>query len=218
MVLAAIAAIPFAFTSCDDDDYWYDDDPWWYTYDDGRYYWNDNYYNRGGDDNQDNSLLAEAQTLAGEWDGTMIYTSSSDNTTSQFYANMTFVQNNYNSTKGTGTEIDYTLDNNNNVNDSQTLKFTWYIADNGDIYVRYSSGSTFVLDIDASQHGFTLNDTQFLGYMIGSNSNDLIQFNFTRQVNKAKAAFGTTAKANTLTFGSSYIEPMTATKWALPKR
>lgn len=222
MVMAAIAAIPFAFTSCDDDDDWYyDDGPWWYGYNDGGYRWNDNYYNHGGgNDDDDNRLIVEAQTLAGEWDGQMAYTNGADNnTTSNFYANMTFSQNNTTATKGTGTEIDYLLDGSGNVSDSQTLKFDWYIADNGDIYVRYASGSTFVLDINADQHGFSLNDTAFKGYMIGSNNNDLIYFDFTRQTSEAKAAFGTsvTSKASQI-FGSSAITPMTGKTWALPRR
>ena len=47
MAVAAIAAMPMLFTSCDDDpDYWYDD---WY---DG-WTWGDDYNNRP-DDNVDN--------------------------------------------------------------------------------------------------------------------------------------------------------------------
>ncbi len=39
----------------------------------------------------------------------------------------------------------------------QTLKFTWYIDNNGDIYIRYNdSGATYVMDVGAHQYGFLL--------------------------------------------------------------
>ena len=44
-------------------------------------------------------------------------------------------------------------------NESQTLKFTWYIDKNGDIYIRYNdSGATYVMDAGAKQYGFYLGD------------------------------------------------------------
>lgn len=226
LVFAAIAAMPFAFTSCDDDDdWWYDDDYyWWYGYDDGGWGWDNSYYN-GDDESDGTTIVDEAQVLNGEWKGTMSYYNSSDGTTDNFYADMTFVQNSTTSTKGTGIEYDYYLNDDGTVAEDQTLKFSWYIDDSGDIYIKYAIGSTFVLDISASEHGFYLDEDSgvFQGYMIGTSSNDLIYFDFTRQTSNAKANIGvdstsTTAKTVT-TFGTNNIAKMNAksVKKALPK-
>ena len=90
------------------------------------------------------------------------------------------------------------------VEDSQTLEFTWYIDNNGDIYIRYAkSGATFVLDAGASQTGFHLGEEQgrdrytFYGYMIGVGNakGDIINFDFeevptgfAKKVTRASAA------------------------------
>ncbi len=81
-------------------------------------------------------------------------------------------------------EIDEVHDNQGNVTDQQTLKFSWYIDNNGDIYLKYASGATFVLDAGASQYGFRLgvekgnNYKTFYGYMIGTGKvkGDIIYF------------------------------------------
>ena len=156
VVLLAIAIVPLAFASCDDAD-WYDGDPWWYSYYGGGYSWNNNYYNNGGYYNgggyENNGLttLDEAQVLAGEWDGKVDYTNGITGEVSQFYANMTFVQNNSTAIKGTGTERDY--DGNGN---SQILRFSWYIdINNGDIHIRYTdSKNEFVMDYGSTNRGF----------------------------------------------------------------
>lgn len=219
-----VAAMPFVMTSCDDDDYWYDDDPWWYGYDDGGWGWSNDYWNNGGYD--ESTYLAEAQALAGEWEGMMKYTTAGTNGASAsedvFNVNMTFVQNSVNSLKGTGTEIDYLLDDNNSVTDQQTLKFNWYIdANKGDIYIKYTSGSTFVMDYNAGVHGFTLDTTKnpniFDGYMIGTNNNDMAYFEMDRVTNneaKANILFGGVEAQKSVVaqqFGSKSIEKMTMT-------
>ena len=221
LTVLAVAALPFAFTSCDDDyDYWYGDSyPWWYNYheDDGRWDYGDN-----NDDNPGNTLVDEAQVLNGEWNGTMAYTNGNDGTTDQFYATMTFVQNNSNAIKGTGTEYDYYRNADGSVANSQTLHFTWYIDNNGDIYVKYDSGSTFVMDMNASQHGFYLDEARgvFQGYMIGTNNSDLIHFDFTRQTSGAKSSKGQKAVSpKTTTFGANVIDRISLTgKMSLPGR
>lgn len=176
MMLAAIAAASFSFTSCDDDDYYYRDPYGWYgDYNHGDWGWNDRDWNQGGQGSQDNQLLAEAQTLAGDWYGKVQLSELADDGNSrsnyEFEANMLFVQDNVNSTSGTGTEIDYATDGSDA---TSTLKFKWYIDRNGDIYIKYTSGATYVMDLNASQYGFHLgaedghqNDT-FYGYMIGT--------------------------------------------------
>ena len=221
LTVLAVAALPFAFTSCDDDyDYWYGDTyPWWYNYheDGGRWDYGDN-----NDDNPGNTLVDEAQVLNGEWNGTMAYTNGNDGTTDQFYATMTFVQNNSNAIKGTGTEYDYYRNADGSVANSQTLHFSWYIDNNGDIYVKYDSGSTFVMDMNASQHGFYLDEATgiFRGYMIGTNNSDLIYFDFTRQTSGAKSSNGQKAVSpKTTTFGANVIDRISLTgKMSLPGR
>ena len=67
LALAAVAALPFAFTSCDDDDYWdgpRDDYYWWSNYDNGNYGWNNGYYN-GNDEDRTDQMVIEAQMVAG---------------------------------------------------------------------------------------------------------------------------------------------------------
>lgn len=203
MVAAAMMAVPALFTSCDDDP-WYDD---YYDYPD--YYWG--HGGRGGyddyddDDNQGATVQDEAAALQGEWDGSMSYSDASNGEVSNFYANMTFVLNSANATKGTGTEIDYTLDGNNNVADQQTLKFNWSIDEsNGNINIEYltDNHTRFVMDASASQYGFFLDSEKgtFEGYMIGSNTKDIIYINLSRVTNNnAKTRAG-----KSISFGKGF--------------
>lgn len=217
MAAALVFAAPMLFTSCDDDP-WYDDgwrydDQWWSGYDDGGWNWNENYWDNGGyyngdDQGQGNTVLDEAEVLNGKWGGQMVYTNGDTGEQSQFYANMTFARNDGNAIKGTGIEVDYTLNSNNEVDKQQTLEFNWYIDENtGDIYIHYltPSGSTFVMDISASQHGFELVEGQyFRGYMIGTNNRDMIYIDLDRVTNN-EAKSGTRA-AGWRSFGSNIIK------------
>lgn len=234
MAVALIMAAPALLTSCDDDPWdepWYydeygDDGPWWWGYDNGGWGWNDNtwnnggYYNGGDDDNQGNTVLDEAEVLEGEWDGTMSYTNGDNGNVDKFYANMTFVRNNSNAIKGTGTEVDYTLNSNNQVDDQQTLKFNWYIDEKtGDIHIHYltSSNSTFVMDISAGYRGFQLVENElFEGYMLGTNNKDMIYINLKPvQNNEAKKL---TRASATRSFGSAGIKGIKGGMEALNKR
>lgn len=226
IMLAAvlIIAAPTVFTSCDDDplydDGWRYEDQWWSGYDNGGWSWNNDYYNNGGNANQGSSVLDEAEVLEGEWDGTMAYTNGDDGSVSNFYANMTFVRNNSSSIKGTGTEVDYTLTESNEVGEQQTLKFNWYIDEStGDIYIHYltNSGSTFVMDASASQHGFRLVENEsFEGYMIGTNNKDMIYIDLKPvQNNEAKKA---TRSTSVRSFGSTKIEKVSGGIEKLNKR
>ena len=181
LMVFAVGVIPFLFTSCDDSnddgDYYYYynpwdagfswNNPWWYHYNNGGYDWN-NYYDSGREDQGDN-ILAEAQVLNGEWRGVMQYVPAKSQTTTKFNCDMTFTQYNQNSINGTGIEVDASGD------ESQTLHFKWYIDErNGDIYIKYDSGYTFVMDAQSSQRGFSLSEGDYFdGYMIGSNTNDM---------------------------------------------
>lgn len=216
LAVAAMAALPFALTSCDDDPYWdgpRDDWGWVDGYD--NWGWDNNYNDQYDSDN--NELVQMAQTLCGEWDGTMTYSevlSDGSRQTSEFRANMEFYQygTSGNSLSGNGTEVDYVLDANNNVSDSQTLKFSWYIDEQtGNIYIRYrNSGTTFVLDSGSTMYGFHLGAEQgydvdtFFGYMIGTNTDDVIYIDLKRQntTSYAKASGKTLTPATSL-FGTA---------------
>lgn len=163
----AIAATSFSFTSCDDDDYWHDD-----------YYWYDDYNHGGWGWNQ------------GDWRGSVMLSELAEDGQSRnnysFNAEMTFYQagDKVNSLSGNGVEVDYADDGSN---ETQTLKFAWYIDKNGDIYIRYNdSGATYVMDAGAKQYGFYLGDERgqdvFYGYMIGTGKakGDVMQIDLVR--------------------------------------
>lgn len=163
----AIATASFSFTSCDDDDYWHDD-----------YYWYDDYNHGGWGWNQ------------GDWRGSVMLSELAEDGQSRnnyrFNAEMTFYQagDKVNSLSGNGVEVDYADDGSN---ETQTLKFAWYIDKNGDIYIRYNdSGATYVMDAGAKQYGFYLGDERgqdvFYGYMIGTGKakGDVMQIDLVR--------------------------------------
>lgn len=204
LMALAVAVMPFLFASCDDDD-WDDDNPWdngfnwhnpwWYSYDNGDYDWN-SYYDNDRNDNSEDQILAEAQALNGEWRGTMQYASAKDQQTSKFDCDMTFTQYSQNSVNGTGIEVDAAD------SEPQTLQFKWYIDEkNGDIYIKYDSGSTFVMDAQANQKGFSLKEGDYFdGYMLGTNTNDMayieldrVTENDTRAATNKHRSFGSTS-------------------------
>lgn len=178
----AIAAASFSFTSCDDDDYWYDD------YNHGGWGWNQGDWNNGSNGSQDDNLLSEAQTLIGDWRGSVMLSELAEDGQSRdnysFNAEMTFYQtgNKVNTLCGDGIEQDYIEE----TGETKTLKFTWYIDKNGDIYIRYNSGATYVMDAGAKQYGFHLGDEKgqdvFYGYMIGTGKakGDVMQIDLVR--------------------------------------
>ena len=227
-----LLAVPVIFSSCyndpwDDGDPWYGtDEPWWYGYDrDNNYNWNDYNYNNGGQ-SSGQTLLNEAEVLAGEWDGTMVYTNGDTGNKVRFNTNMTFSRNGSNAIKGTGTEIDYLTDAQGNVTQqNQPLKFNWYIDERtGDIHVKYltQNATTFVMDRSASTHGFYLDvqNGMFNGYMIGTNNPDMIQFELRRVTNNnAKAApFAQAARKPVIVVGENIIEKVRGGSWNLPTR
>ncbi len=179
----AIAVASFSFTSCDDDDYWYDD------YNHGGWGWYGGDWNNGSNGSQDDCLLSEAQTLIGDWRGSVLLSELAEDGQSRdnysFNAAMTFYQtgNKVNTLCGDGIEQDYIEE----TGETQPLKFTWYIDNNGDIYIRYNdSGATYVMDAGAKQYGFFLGDEKgqdvFYGYMIGTGKakGDVMQIDLVR--------------------------------------
>ncbi|WP_460197977.1 hypothetical protein [Segatella asaccharophila] len=232
LMVLAVAAMPFLFTSCDDSDdgdYYYNpwddgfswNDPWWYGYDDGGYNWND-YYNNGRDDNNSQDrILAEALALNGEWRGTMQYVDSKTQQTSKFNCDMTFTQYDQSSVNGTGIEVD------NDGDQSQTLHFKWYTLHfkwyidekNGDIYIRYDSGSTFVMDAQSSQRGFSLAEGDYFdGYMIGSNSNDMAYIQLDRVTVNTADVTRAAANQNRFFGSKNLIKPKLTAPLKLMKR
>ncbi len=226
VALLAIVAMPFTLSSCDDGPDWVPDDPYGWVNNYDNWHWNNGYDNQY--DSNNDQLVAMAQTLCGEWYGTMDYSeklSDGSRQNSSFYADMMFYQYNNasNSLSGNGTEIDYVYNADGTVADTQTLKFSWYIdAQTGNIYVKYASGSTFVMDANATtQYGFHLgyeqgkaNDT-FYGYMIGTNTDDLIYIDLERQNgNSLKSLTGDRMTHNTEWFGPAGNRNSVLTKGA----
>ena len=136
-----------------------------------------------------------------------------------FYQN----KNNRNSLSGNGIEIDYATDGSD---DQQTLKFSWYIDNNGDIYIKYASGATYVMDANASQYGFHLGAEQgkrydtFFGYMIGTGmaKGDIMYIDLERNsANGARASRSSTSAGSSFGKGTSRT-PIQGTVKGLPKR
>ena len=199
MAVAAIAAMPMLFTSCDDDpDYWYDD---WY---DG-WTWGDDYNNRP-DDNVDNQdfFVAMAQTLNGQWRGDLKAYQVDEHgvaVDSIYYStDIEFVQYNSTAISGTGTQYDY----NPHTNEKELQRdFTWYIdPKTGDIYITYKKvhegGSTTDYVMRVAYDDLNLNDRTFTGYLWSSDGAEVDDFWFNRyNVNNAKAATRGTDKGKT---------------------
>lgn len=199
MAVAAIAAMPMLFTSCDDDpDYWYDD---WY---DG-WTWGDDYNNRP-DDNVDNEdfFVAMAQTLNGQWRGSMwayeldeqgVAVDSID-----YSIDIEFKQYNSSAISGTGTQYDY----NPQTGEKEFQRdFTWYIdPKTGDIYLTYKEvhegGTTSDYVMRIAYDDLNLNNRSFTGYLWSSDGKEVDDFWFDRYTgSSAKAATRATAKGKT---------------------
>lgn len=222
-----MAMMSFTFVSCDDDP-WHDpygwNDPYGWSDGYGDWGWNNNYWNQGGNGgNQDDSRTQMAQVLCGEWGGRMDYSYINDDgesrSTDTYYTTMKFFQYNSNSRSysGEGIETDYQVDDKGNAieDKSQTLEFSWYIENNGDIYIKYKKkGTTFVMDYGSSQAGFHLGQEDgkqydtFFGYMIGTGNvkGDVIYIDFERlnDTNNSKAV--TRSSDSTKSFGKGVLQ------------
>lgn len=186
MAVAAIAAMPMLFTSCDDDpDYWYDD-----------WTWGNNYNNRPDDDDVDNQdfFVAIAQTLNGQWRGDLKAYQVDEHgvaVDSIYYStDIEFVQYNNTAISGTGTQYDY----NPQANEKEMQRdFTWYIdPKTGDIYITYKNvhegGSTTDYVMRIAYNDLNLNDRTFTGYLWSSDGEEVDDFWFDRYTGNAKAA------------------------------
>lgn len=234
LMLMAVAVTSFTFTACDDDPwdddyYWHDDYGWYDDYNHGGWGWDQGGWNQGAQGSSDRDLLKEAHTLVGDWYGNVqlseLASDGNSRNNYQFDANMIFYQdkNNSNSLSGNGIEIDYATDGSD---DQQTLKFSWYIDNNGDIYIKYASGATYVMDAKPSQYGFHLGPEQgkrydtFFGYMIGIGmaKGDIIYIDLERNSsNGARASRSSTSSGSSFGKGTSRT-PIQGTVKSLPKR
>lgn len=190
MAVAAIAAMPMLFTSCDDDpDYWYEDE-----------FRRDDYNNQSDDDSQD-PLLAMAQTLNGQWRGSMraygldeqgVAVDSIDYST-----DIEFKQYNSSAISGTGMQYDY----NPQTGEKKFQRdFTWYIdPKTGDIYLTYKEvhegGTTSDYVMRIAYDDLNLDKRSFTGYLWSSDGKEVDDFWFDRYTgSSAKAATRATAK------------------------
>ena len=176
-----------------------------------RYYnWDNNY--RQEQNTQVSRLVQEAQTLTGEWAGSMTIEYTDDNTKQRmrnsFQANMKFFQYNSsaNSLQGNGVEVDSDAQGN-----TQTLAFSWNVDNNGDIYIKYTnSGTIFRLDMKSTNEGFHLGYEQakgydtFFGTARSTNTTDVMSFNLARQKPaNAKTENALTRASSKASFGSA---------------
>lgn len=157
LTLLVMAALPFTFTSCEED--WYDGYDWF----DKPYYDASDY------------ALDLAQTLSGTWEGTIIneyYNEDGEREQTRCDADFTFVQYRSDAINGTGYETDYDGQGN-----QQTLRFKWYVDyRTGNVNIEYvSSGYRFLLDAkgNSKYSGFSLDNNYFDGVMEGVNTTSL---------------------------------------------
>ncbi|MDN5554466.1 MULTISPECIES: hypothetical protein [Prevotella] len=164
IMLLAIAATATLFASCDSgNDNWY----------------NDNNNNQNTNNNtSDNTLNVLANTLRGHWDGKMIYEYTENGIRKQaaFDAQMEFDQYDATSISGRGVENDVSGDQ------SQELKFSWYIdSKTGDIYITYdASKNQYVITFGSSNIQSYLDSKSFHGTMKGVNNDEYLDFDFSR--------------------------------------
>lgn len=211
LALLALLAVPFALTSCDDDDPWDPDGPYW-----------------PGDRPDDNGSQSEADQmvamLCNRWQGNMYYTYTDDNSgqgsnkrvTEVYTVDMAFFryENSSDRYAGQGVEVDR-----NEAGDVQPLNFTWWIdTQRGDLYIKYTESKTiFRMDASSSDHGFHLgwekerNAYTFFGYLDGQSNDDEIYIDLERVSTEAKANVGVESSSATGLFFGRATENMAST-------
>lgn len=152
-LMLAIMAIPFAFTSCDDDDF---HDGYWWDSPIGNGYdgsWNDQPWWNDGNENPGSDKLQMADMLSHKWSGNLIAYYFDDYGVQQadsFEIDLDFNQINSNAAVGTCTEYSWPIINNVTSGDDQRNinTYVWYIDDNLDINITYSNGDKCKIDYD----------------------------------------------------------------------
>ena len=187
LTLLVMAALPFTFTSCEED--WYDGYDWY----DKPYYDATDY------------ALDLAQTLSGTWEGTIIneyYNEDGEREQTKCDADFTFVQYRSDAINGTGYETDYDGQGN-----QQTLRFKWYVDyRTGNVNIEYvSSGYRFLLDAkgNSKYSGFSLDNNYFDGVMEGVNNDEYVFFDCERVTKALAPNKNNSTTTSTRSFGSA---------------
>lgn len=190
MLLAAAAVLvtlPLTFGSCDD--------PYYVVWDDG-YGWNG--HHRPGENESQDFYVQMAQTIAGQWRGSMrAYALDKNNVaidSVDYDTEIEFIQYNRQSIAGTGTQYDYTPHTNNV---EYMRDFTWSIdTKTGDIHIIYKEIGfdnvyhTYTMTIPYDQ--LNLDNHTFTGYLCSEDGTEVDDFWWNRYSSGTRAA---TAKA-----------------------
>ena len=161
--MALLAATSLTFVSCDD---YYYDEPYYY-YDD--YGWDD----RGGNRYDNDYYYQLAQTMRGQWEGT-IHTKYVDDDNrvveGNYYTDFQFDLYDNNSTKGRGMETDYDGDE-----CVYNVAFSWEIDwKSGDIYLSFDDDRVMIID------DYHVDQNKFYGSMYSKNNDEEDDFSLTR--------------------------------------
>ena len=122
----------------------------WYPGNHHGYYYDDDYVS--------DDMLAMAEYIEGQWSGTLIakYTEGGIAYADSFYVDYTF-QRSKNQASGIGTEYTFTLAE----EPYKTRKFTWYINQDGHVYIDFADHVSMVIYYD----DFRLDRSRFWGTM-----------------------------------------------------
>ena len=161
--MALLAVTSLTFVSCDD---YYYDEPYYY-YDD--YGWDD----RGGNRYDNDYYYQLAQTMRGQWEGT-IHTKYVDDDNriveGNYYTDFQFDLYDNNSTKGRGMETDYDGDE-----CVYNVAFSWEIDwKSGDIYLYFDDDRVMIID------DYHVDQNKFYGSMYSKNNDEEDDFSLTR--------------------------------------
>ncbi len=167
LAMAALMAMPFMFTSCDEYHYWHDE-PW---YDEPGYGYDD--HGGHGQDNDELDLVLMAQYLHANWVGdlTASYTENGVRHNDKFYMEMSFDQENSQATYGRGQEVSY-----KNNEFYKTRTFSWSLDNKGNIDLKYDDGVQMRIYYD----DLLLSTNMFTGVITGINIEETDEFSFTK--------------------------------------
>ncbi|MGI6232003.1 MAG: hypothetical protein ACOYJF_04015 [Prevotella sp.] len=187
-----MGALAITFTSCGEDHYYWD------YYDD--YYGGDDYNDVPSDGDED-FFVAMAQTLAGQWRGSMRAYEIDENGNAidsiDFETDIEFKQYNSQSVSGTGTQWDFAPGT-----DSLEYQrdFTWLIdTTNGNIVITYkevtgeNTYNTYTMTINYDD--LNLNDRTFTGWLYSEDGGEADDFYFDRY-SESRAGSTRAGKAN----------------------
>ncbi|MBR4389286.1 MAG: hypothetical protein IKT00_08940 [Prevotella sp.] len=163
--MALLAATGLTFTACDE--YYYDEP--YYHYDD--YGWDD--HGRSGDRYDRDYYIQLAQTMRGQWEGTIhtkYYDDDNRLVEGNYFTDFQFDLYEANATKGRGLETDYDGDE-----CVYSVAFTWEIdLNSGDIYLDFDDNRQMILD------EYHVDQNKFTGSMYSSKTGEVDDFSLTR--------------------------------------